>query len=110
MRETYGALAAAHQALRARSPLVRGLYASIAEDETRHAARAWDIARWAEARVGAPARRRIRAATRDAVRSLHESTREPITAALAEFAGLPRPDAARLMLGALEQTLWAGTG
>ena len=110
VRETYGALVAQHQAARARSSVVRRLYARIAEDETRHAALAWDIARWADTRASAAERRRIRAALHDAVHELSESTREPMDRDLAEVAGLPQPGAARLMLGALVQTLWARTG
>jgi hypothetical protein len=110
VRETYGALVAQHQAARARSPVVRRLYARIAEDETRHAALAWDVARWTEARASSAERRRIRAALHDAVHELRESTHEPVSQELADVAGLPQPDAARVMLGALEQTLWTRTG
>lgn len=106
VRETYGALVAQHQAARARLPVVRRLHARIAEDETRHAALAWDVARWVEARASVAERRHVRAALQNAVHELSESTREPVDHELVEVAGLPRPDAARVMLGALEQTLW----
>jgi hypothetical protein len=107
VRETYGALVARHQAARARLPAVRRLYARIGVDETRHAALAWDIARWVESRIGAAARRRVRSATRDAVLALHESAREPVSPALADIAGLPTANSAAAMLGALQQTLWS---
>jgi hypothetical protein len=110
VRETYGALVAQHQAARSRLPAVRRLYARIADDETRHAALAWDIARWAEAHAGAAARQRIRAAMRDAVHQLRESAGQPVTPELADVAGLPQPGTARVMLGALEQTLWSRMG
>jgi hypothetical protein len=52
VRETYGALVAAHQATEAREPAVRELMADIAADERAHAALAWRIDAWVAPLLG----------------------------------------------------------
>jgi hypothetical protein len=107
VRETFGALAASWQAAHARDPLIARTMASIARDETRHAALAWAIARWVEPRLDARTRRRIVAARRRAVRTLRRQARAVVPAVLVQRAGVPAsPDAAK-MLDALEAALWA---
>jgi hypothetical protein len=106
VRETYGALVAMHQARCARHPHVRRLYARIAADETRHAALAWDISRWASTRAGGGVRRRVRDGMRAAVDALRVGARQDVTDDLVNVAGLPPSDSARLLVSRLEQTLW----
>jgi len=68
--ETYGALLAVWQAEHASDPDVRAAMREIAPDETRHAALAWAIAAWADARMSEDARARVRRARDEAVRAL----------------------------------------
>lgn len=62
VRETFGALVAGYQAEVAADGPVRRLFATVAEDETRHAELAWDVAAWLESRLDASARERVRGA------------------------------------------------
>jgi hypothetical protein len=62
VRETFGALVAGYQAEVASDGPVRRLFATVAEDETRHAELAWDLADWLDSRLGASARERVREA------------------------------------------------
>jgi hypothetical protein len=87
VRETFGALVATHQARRATDPLLASLFRAIADDETRHAALSWELARWAEARLSPSERRRVARARQRAVVELR-----------AELAS-QRPDAERAPLG-----------
>jgi rubrerythrin len=101
VRETYGALLAHWQATRAEDPELRAAFARIARDETRHAALAWAIARWADTRLPAKGQRRVAHAHRRAVRTLErELGREPHRD-LVRQAGLPRAAQARSLLGAM---------
>jgi hypothetical protein len=60
--ETIGAAVAAMQAEHARDAGVRRVMRAIARDELRHAALAWRIADWLDARLDAAARARVREA------------------------------------------------
>jgi hypothetical protein len=71
VRETFGALTAMFQARAAADPSVRAAMSAIARDESRHAALGWQVAAWAEARLGAAARARVSAARHAAVEQLH---------------------------------------
>lgn len=62
VRETYGAWNAWERARKACDPELRATLVRIALDEVRHASLAWDIHRWAMARLGRPERERIMAA------------------------------------------------
>jgi hypothetical protein len=70
VRECFGALVATRQAARARDPEVAREMGRIARDETRHAALAWEIARWLAPRLDADARERVEQARRAALASL----------------------------------------
>jgi rubrerythrin len=88
VRESFGALVAAHQASRAPDPELARAMRRIAEDETRHAALAWSIARWVHPRLSASERARVRRATQGALAALRcevESTSRELASAL----GLP---------------------
>jgi hypothetical protein len=106
VRETYGALVGAHQALRASDPYLRDALQSIAADEARHAALSHDVDAWLMARLAGDARARVRAAQRRAIEELlAESLREP-EPSLHLAAGLPSADTSRKLLAGLARELW----
>lgn len=99
VREAFGAVVATWQSVHARDPAVRAAMRRIALDETRHAALAFEVARWLEPRLGARARKRVAAATRAAIADLELQIEDP-DAALVRDAGLPaRASALRLLEG-----------
>lgn len=99
VRETYGAALAWYQAAHAKDAKVKAAMDRIAVDETRHAALAWSIAEWGEARVGPSARAAIEAARVEAWRTLGAELAADPEPALASSLGLPSSEAARTMLG-----------
>jgi hypothetical protein len=105
VHETWGALAAHHQAATSTDPVVRAVMMRIARDETMHAALSWRVARWAESRLDAAARRRVQIARDDAVRALvRGAASTPVK--LRAVAGLPSAEEARAMLERLDRVLW----
>jgi hypothetical protein len=70
VRETVGAAVAAIQAEHATDAGVRRMMKDIAAEELAHAALAWRIAHWLDARLGAQAAARVRQARRSALVSL----------------------------------------
>ena len=106
VRETFAALVAHHQAATATDPEVRAAMASIAVDETRHAALGWEVAAWAETRLSASARARVRAARRDTVEKLRAEVAREVPSSLVEVAGLPDAASAARMLAVIEAALW----
>jgi hypothetical protein len=107
VRETFGAAAAIVQARRAADPDVRRAMASIARDETRHAALAWGIATWLDTRLGAPTRARVAAKRRDAIEALaQEAAIDPLPAVRFRL-GVPSAAEASRLLSALDQMLWS---
>jgi hypothetical protein len=105
VRETYGALLATWQAAHARDRALGRAFARIARDETRHAALAWAIARWARTRLGARAAARVEAAKRAAMRRLAEQLAAPVPEPVVVGAGVPRPHEARALLRAMARGL-----
>jgi hypothetical protein len=106
VRETFGALQATFQAKRAKDASVARAMRGIAVDETRHAALAWDVAAWAEARLTAEERAEVIAARNDAVAALERDLRVEPSAEVAELAGAPREEEARLLFASVRQELW----
>ena len=53
VREAYGALEAAHQAVHAADPVVRGVFESIAREEAQHALLSFELDAWARTRLSA---------------------------------------------------------
>jgi hypothetical protein len=104
-RETYGALLATWQSLRATDPTMRALFARIATDETRHAALAWAIAAWAEARLDARGRARVLRARREALRELSQQIGTAVPREMSDVAGFPQPPDGRALLAALAPSL-----
>jgi hypothetical protein len=104
VRETFGALMATWQAAHARDAQLRRSMRRIARDETRHAALAWAVARWAETRLGARALARIARARRAAARELVRAVSVELPAAAAREAGLPSARRARALAAAMSKT------
>ncbi len=75
VRETFGALVLAFQAGRAQSTSLHRTLARIAEDETRHAALAWAVARWIDPRLDSAGRSRVASAQARALRALRRAPR-----------------------------------
>lgn len=107
VRETFGALVAGFQAAHARDPDIARLMASIARDETRHAALSWAVAGWAWARLDAGKRAAFAEPIRTAVAALRRDAEAPVPDALVARAGLPDAAQQRALIGALEEQLWA---
>lgn len=107
VRETFGALVAEWQAAHAEDRGVRSEMATIAADETRHAALAWAVARWAEAKLDPSGRARVAESRRRAVRELYAESEQETPQILTHTAGLPPAHVARALLDGAARTLWA---
>lgn len=110
VREAYGAALAAWQARAAVDADVRGAMRSLARDEARHAALAFEIAAWADGRLDEHGRDRVRG-ERERERAI-EVLRESLDApprTLATTLGLPNRAAALALHAALTETLWRVT-
>lgn len=105
VRETYAALVASWQARRAQNPAFARVLAVIAEDETRHAALAWAIARWVHPRLARSRHERVRSALECAVLELRMRARNP-PLELATALGLPGLDDQSKLLNALDREAW----
>lgn len=102
VRETYGALVAHHQALAAQDPTVAAVMRTIAEDETRHAELAWDVASWLEPQLSASERAVIQRERARAIGELRDALAVELEADLIALAGMPAPTHAVTMLDELE--------
>jgi hypothetical protein len=106
VRETFGALVNAWQVAHASDPDVRQTLAGIAEDELRHAALSWEIARWAETPLAPSVRREIARARRAAVGRLLAKIDRDVEQSLSAIAGLPSRRKARDLARNLAERLW----
>jgi hypothetical protein len=107
VRETFAATVACRQAVAAADPEIRAAMATIAVEETRHAALSFAIDRWARARLGRAARERVGDARREAGETLLAAVASPAPAELCDAAGLPRADEAVRVARALRAQLWS---
>jgi rubrerythrin len=107
VRETYGSLVAAHQALKAMDPRVARAMEIIADDEIRHAELSWALAAWLEPRLSDEERARIEAAKRLAVAELAEAARETLDESIVRLAGMPDPPSHAAMIAQLATDIWA---
>lgn len=107
VRETFGALTGTIQADRATDPRIRRAMQVIAIDETRHAALAWDVAAWAEERLGEAEVAEVRAARGEAVRRLAEELGAAPAPVLVREAGMVGAAEATSLVTALSTELWA---
>lgn len=106
VREAFGAAVVAAQAQRARDPRVRKMMRAIARDELGHAALAWRIAAWLDARLDAGARHRVREARVRALRALSAGIHDGQPRQ--DAVGLPGGRTTRLMLERMEPALASG--
>lgn len=102
IREAYGALLASWQAAHARDPEVAAEMARIAEDETRHAALSWAIARWVEPRLDERARAQLALLRRAAIDELRREVAS-LPEAVSRVAGFPSDTAQRSLIAAFER-------
>jgi len=107
IRETYGALVAYRQALKAKDPAIAAELSTIAEDETRHASLSWEVHEWASRRLSRSERAGLKSAQAAAVRALREECAEPVDETVVEQAGMPPADEAVTLVDALSRTLWS---
>ena len=103
VRETYGAIVAAHQARAASDPAVRVVMAAIANDEAMHAQLAWKVHAWLVPRLAETDRARVLAQARAARAALGDLP----PPALVCRAGLPDPTTQRALLARLDAEVWA---
>jgi hypothetical protein len=106
VRETYGAAVSSMQAAQAKDARVRAAMKRIAEDEARHAALSWAVARWIETRIDTNARRRIAAARAEAVETLAREVAACTESMVTERLGLPTAAQSRAVLDALRASVW----
>ncbi|MEO7113359.1 MAG: ferritin-like domain-containing protein [Polyangiaceae bacterium] len=106
VRETFGALVASWQVAHAADVEVACALRSIAADETRHAALAWEIAKWAENKLDHAANRRVADAAAKAVRALEADAMHEAHPDVVRLAGLPSSHVHRAMIGQLSANLW----
>jgi hypothetical protein len=106
VRETFGALVAAHQAVAAGDRAIRDLMADIAEEELGHATLSWQIDAWACEQLGPELRARRSQVARAAVGELALASREPIADELTTDAGLPGQADVRELLVTTWETTW----
>ena len=104
VRETYGALVAAHQAEHARDPAVRSAFAKIHAEELEHAELSWDIAAWASARLTSRENELVTRASYTAISELEALHLEPC-ADVRELAGMPDARTHRALVAGLAPAL-----
>jgi hypothetical protein len=105
VRETFGALVAAWQCVRAADPKLRAAMRVIARDETRHAALAWRVDAWARGRLSVDECASLDAIRDREVQALREEVRRP-TEARRRALGFPCGDDAQRLVAACTQGLW----
>jgi hypothetical protein len=108
VRETYGALVAAHQALHAQDPRIAAAMEVVAADEIRHAELSWALAGWLEPQLTEEERAAIADAKRAAILELRRDTvSTPLHQSVVRLAGLPTPDVGAALMSSLTRDLWA---
>lgn len=107
VRETYGALLANYQAQHARDPRVAETMAIIAEDETRHAALAWELSAWLTPQLSPEVIAELDTLRTRAVAELGREMARPMPDELLRDAGLPTPAEAKRMIDQLRDQLWS---
>jgi predicted RNase H-like nuclease len=101
-RETFGALVATWQAAHVVDAATARTLATIAEDETRHAALSWEIARWSLAKLDATTRARLEIAWSAALDAVSHGAD---VVDVAHVAGLPSREERAALAGEL-RGLW----
>ncbi|MBC8134182.1 MAG: ferritin-like domain-containing protein [Deltaproteobacteria bacterium] len=106
VRETFGAMVAAHQSAQAEDADVRGLMREIAVDELGHAALSFRIDAWAVGRLGETFLETRRDAALTAVQELLVAVRNTPDAQFLTAAGLPARDQSHALLAAACAQIW----
>lgn len=106
VREAFGAVVGAWQARTAQDPRVARAMAVISLDEIRHAALAFQVAAWAETRLGAGERSRVRAAQREALAQLRLEVRSEPPREVSRLAGVPGAAQAAVLVEGMAQQVW----
>jgi hypothetical protein len=107
VRETFGALVATHQSRHATDARIASAMRRIAEDETRHAALAWDVAEWLDSRLTEAERRGVATVRELAAKAMRRELGMPVAPELADKAGMPRAERAVALFDAIAPELWA---
>jgi hypothetical protein len=105
VHETYGAALLAWQARFATDHSFGRIFAVLAEDEARHAALSWAVARWLDTRLDSRARVRITRARHDAVQALRSRLQKATGYSCDALVGRPTSSQALGLLEALEKQL-----
>lgn len=106
VRETYGALVATWQASHAQDAGIRRAMDRIAQDETRHAALSWAVARAIDPMLDDRDRRRVAAARARAVRTLRREVAAVTHPDLVREAGVPDASSALRLVDELAAAVW----
>lgn len=109
VRETFGALVGLYQAEHAQDPAIRQSLCTLAADELRHAALAWQVRAWLTPRLGADARHQVQLARQHAIATLRAELAIEPDQSLVTAAGVPTAFHAHALLTLLEHSLWAPT-
>ncbi|MBS2017817.1 MAG: hypothetical protein JST00_33375 [Deltaproteobacteria bacterium] len=107
VRETYGAIVAQHQVLRAANADVRACMSAIADEETEHAALSWDIAAWIEAQLDDVQRAELAQVRRDAITELASELEGGVGADVSRATGVPMSRDALALLDGLAPMMLA---
>ncbi len=105
--ETWAALIAFWQSAHAADPTVRATYATIAEDELRHAELSFEVDAWACAKLRPAARKRVEAARTRALAKLAKGVRTKIPSALVDELGMPDATAMQKLFADARAHVWA---
>lgn len=106
VRETFAALLAAYKAAHARDRRIAAVMRVIAQDETRHAALAWDIANWLDGMLSDESKARVRVARRAAAQQVLQEAALPVDRALLEQVGYPSSQEGARLAAGLAANLW----
>lgn len=108
VRETYGALVAAHQAMHASDPALRAAFARIAADEAEHAALSLDLRDWLSAKLS-PHERALVAAAEASAWSVLEGECAAVRPSfeVQRVAGMPSASVASALVRSLRRRLAA---
>jgi hypothetical protein len=107
VRETYGAMVAHHQAACATDPAIAEAMATIAEDETRHAALGHRIALWAQERLSVQERSLLKTLQSQAIAALRADVQVRYEEDVYVKAGMPTPAVALRLIDSMERHVWS---
>ncbi len=108
VRETFAALLALHQSEHARDADMRAAFASIADDETRHAELSRDVHVWVMSLLDATRRARVESAMRAAISRLRDECCDADAAPIErERLGLPATQQMRALIDGLDRAAWS---